>query len=62
MGHPNDSLKKPPLIISKGKGVHIEDLDGNRYVDGVGGLWNVNCGYGRPEIKKAIVNQLDDVS
>lgn len=61
MGHPNDSLKTPPLIIHKAKGVHIEDLDGNRYVDGVGGLWNINCGYGRAEIKEAIVNQLDEL-
>ena len=61
MGHPNDSLKNPPLIINKGKGVHIEDLDGNRYIDGVGGLWNVNCGYGREEIKEAIVKQLDEL-
>ena len=30
MGHPNDSLKNPPLIINKGEGVYIEDLDGKR--------------------------------
>ncbi len=41
MGHPNDSLKTPPLIINKGKGVHIEDLDGKRYVDGVGGYLDI---------------------
>ena len=61
MGHPNDSMKNPPLIINKGKGVHIEDLDGNQYVDGVGGLWNINCGYGREEIKEAIVKQMDEL-
>ncbi len=61
MGHPNDSLKNPPLIIKTGHGVRVEDVDGKTYVDGVGGLWNVNCGYGREEIKKAIVDQMDEL-
>ncbi|MEP5427548.1 MAG: aminotransferase class III-fold pyridoxal phosphate-dependent enzyme, partial [Flavobacteriaceae bacterium] len=61
MGHPNDMLKKPPLIITKGKGVHIEDNKGNKMIDGVAGLWNINCGYDRPEIKEAIVKQLDEL-
>ena len=61
MGHPNDSLKNPPLIIKKGNGVRIQDIDGNTYVDGVGGLWNINCGYGRKEIKEAISNQMDEL-
>ena len=61
MGHPNDMLKKPPKIITKGKGVYIEDSEGNKMIDGVAGLWNVNCGYGRPEIKEAISNQLDEL-
>ena len=30
-------------------------------VDGVAGLWNINCGYDRPEIKEAIVKQLDEL-
>ena len=61
MGHPNDMLKKPPLIINKGRGVYIEDNDGNKMVDGVAGLWNINCGYDRPEIKEAITKQLDEL-
>jgi len=61
MGHPNDMLKKPPLIINKGRGVYIEDSNGNKMVDGVAGLWNINCGYDRTEIKEAIVKQLDEL-
>jgi putrescine---pyruvate transaminase len=61
MGHPNESLKNPPLIITKGDGVYIEDSNGNRFVDGVAGLWNINCGYNRPEIKNAIIKQLDEL-
>jgi putrescine---pyruvate transaminase len=62
MGHPNDSEANQPTIICKGHGVHIEDINGHRLVDGVGGLWNVNCGYGRTEIKEAIMNQLDELA
>jgi adenosylmethionine-8-amino-7-oxononanoate aminotransferase len=61
MGHPNDSETNPPIIVAKGKGVYIEDIHGHKMVDGVGGLWNINCGYGRLEIKKAIVSQLDEL-
>ncbi|MFK7801556.1 MAG: aminotransferase class III-fold pyridoxal phosphate-dependent enzyme [Anaerolineae bacterium] len=50
-----------PKIISSGDGVMITDVDGNQMVDGVGGLWNVNVGYNRPEIKQAIVDQLDKI-
>ncbi|MFO1428373.1 MAG: aminotransferase class III-fold pyridoxal phosphate-dependent enzyme [Steroidobacteraceae bacterium] len=38
------------------------DVDGHRVVDGVGGLWNINLGYGREEIKRAIVDQLDELA
>jgi putrescine---pyruvate transaminase len=61
MGHPNDSEEKQPTIICKGEGVHIEDINGHRVVDGVGGLWNVNCGYGRTEIKEAVMKQMDEL-
>jgi putrescine---pyruvate transaminase len=61
MGHPNDSEANQPTIICKGDGVHVEDINGHRVVDGVGGLWNVNCGYGRPEIKAAVMAQMDEL-
>ncbi|MEM7535795.1 MAG: aspartate aminotransferase family protein [Chloroflexota bacterium] len=49
----------PPLVISEGDGVYVSDIDGQRMVDAAGGLWNVNVGYNRPEVKEAIVAQLD---
>ena len=60
MGHVGKLANEtPPKIISEGEGVYVTDIDGQRMVDGVGGLWNVNAGYNRPEIKQAIVDQLD---
>ena len=58
----NFLAKRPPLCIEGGEGVYVFDGRGKRYIDGQGGLWNVNAGHGRPEIKQAIVEQLDKLS
>ena len=49
----------PPLIIERGDGVHVYDLDGRRYLDTVASLWNVNVGHNRAEVKAAISAQLE---
>ncbi|MCZ4291740.1 aspartate aminotransferase family protein [Hoeflea alexandrii] len=59
MAHPADSLANPPEIITGGEGVEITDVDGNRMIDAVGGLWNVNLGYSCTPVKQAISRQLD---
>jgi adenosylmethionine-8-amino-7-oxononanoate aminotransferase len=59
MAHPADSLANPPEIITGGEGVEITDVDGNRMIDAVGGLWNVNLGYSCTPVKQAIARQLD---
>jgi adenosylmethionine-8-amino-7-oxononanoate aminotransferase len=58
----NFLAKNPPLCIEGGDGVYVVDRQGKRYLDGQAGLWNVNVGHGRPEIKRAIVEQLDRLS
>jgi adenosylmethionine-8-amino-7-oxononanoate aminotransferase len=57
------SLKQPgeTTVISKGKGVHVFDAAGNRFLDGIGGLWCVNVGHGRDEIIDAIAAQLREL-
>ncbi len=59
MAHQRVLAEKSPMVMSQGEGVYITDIDGNRMVDAVGGLWNVNLGYNRKEIKEAIIAQLD---
>ncbi len=44
-------------VIQKGEGVFIEDIDGNRLLDGFSGLYCVNIGYGRMEVADAIAEQ-----
>ena len=49
-------------IISGASGVHIEDRDGNRLLDGFAGLYCVNAGYGRTEITDAIAKQAHELA
>ena len=58
----NFLAENPPLSIEGGEGVFVFDGSGERYLDGQAGLWNVNVGHNRPEIKRAIIEQLDRLS
>ena len=44
--------------IVSAKGAYVTDSEGNRLIDGIGGLWCVNVGHGRTEIIDAIAEQL----
>ncbi len=59
MTSPQDSIAHPPKIVTNADGVSITDIDGDRVVDAVGGLWNVNLGYSCQPVKDAIAAQLD---
>ena len=47
----------PGRIMTVGKGVYIEDRDGNRFLDAFAALYCVNAGYGRTEIADAMSEQ-----
>jgi adenosylmethionine-8-amino-7-oxononanoate aminotransferase len=47
-----------PMVVEKGRGAWITDTGGNRYLDGMSGLWCVNVGYGREELARAAYEQL----
>jgi taurine-pyruvate aminotransferase len=51
-----------PIIVEKGDGAWITDTDGNRYLDGMSGLWCVNVGYGREELARAVYEQLKQMT
>jgi adenosylmethionine-8-amino-7-oxononanoate aminotransferase len=62
MVNPKRLEQDPPLIITRGQGAIVEDIDGNSYVDGVAGLWCVNVGHGRAEVIEAIQRQLSQIA
>jgi adenosylmethionine-8-amino-7-oxononanoate aminotransferase len=49
---------REPLIVAGAEGVHIYDSRGHRMIDGIGGMWCVNIGYGREEMAQAIADQV----
>src|SRR5689334_7572013 len=61
MLHPNEMARRTPIRIVRGDGCFVYDDSGKRLVDGVAGLWNVNVGHNRAEVKAAIVAQLDEL-
>jgi putrescine aminotransferase len=46
-------------VIVRGEGVYVWDHQGNKLLDGMSGLWNVNVGYGRRELIEAATRQLE---
>ena len=45
-------------IMAEAEGVYVYNAEGERYLDGIGGLWCVNIGYGREEMAQAIADQV----
>ena len=45
-------------IMANAEGIYVYDSDGNEYLDGIGGLWCVNIGYGREEMAQAVAEQI----
>ena len=54
--------EEAPLIISRGEGIYLYDLKGNRYLDGVSSLWANLHGHRRRELDEALVAQLAQVA
>lgn len=46
-----------PCVISRGEGAMLEDLDGNIFLDWVGGVGVLNIGYSHPELVEAVKAQ-----
>lgn len=66
--HPSTHLaqhargESPIRVIKTASGVHIEDRDGQRFLDAFAGLYCVNVGYGRSEIAEAIADQAHELA
>lgn len=46
-----------PVVMKKAQGAIIEDLDGNRFLDWIGGVGVLNVGHAHPEVVKAVQEQ-----
>ncbi|WP_413229806.1 aspartate aminotransferase family protein [Halobacillus litoralis] len=50
------------MVAKEAKGSWITDVEGNRFLDAMSGLWCVNIGYGREELAQAAYDQLKELS
>ena len=55
-----DGLKRDGArtVIAEADGAYVYDADGNRMLDGIGGMLCVNVGHGRHEIIDAVAEQM----
>ena len=53
--HPlhSTSAQRSARVWVKGEGAMLTDADGNQFIDGLAGLWNVLAGHGRRELAEA---------
>lgn len=54
--------REPLLIIARGEGCYLYDLQGNRYLDGVASLWANVHGHRVPELDRALQEQLQQLA
>jgi adenosylmethionine-8-amino-7-oxononanoate aminotransferase len=55
-----EDWSKLPVIV-KGEGCYVEDNRGNRYVDGLAGLFTNQIGNGRSELGKVAARQMEEL-
>ncbi|UCE63599.1 MAG: adenosylmethionine--8-amino-7-oxononanoate transaminase [Nitrospirota bacterium] len=64
--HPFTQMKEwgqaSPLIITRGQGPYLYDIDGRRYLDGTSSIWVNIHGHRNGEINRAIRQQLNQVA
>lgn len=51
--------ERGPLVITGGENVYVEDDEGNRYMEGLAGLWCVSLGFSEPRLVEAARRQLE---
>jgi adenosylmethionine-8-amino-7-oxononanoate aminotransferase len=54
--------EEEPLLVVGGEGNYLIDVEGRRYLDGVASLWCNAFGHRRPEIDRAVREQLDRIA
>src|SRR5512142_2290900 len=60
--HPSTNLRQVvsegPLVITRGDGVYVFDEHGNRYLEGMAGLWCASLGFSERRLAEAAYRQM----
>ncbi|NRR19299.1 adenosylmethionine--8-amino-7-oxononanoate transaminase [Brevibacillus sp. MS2.2] len=57
-----DYVAQEPLIIARGEGIRLFDVNGKAYYDGFSSVWLNVHGHNVPELNQAITEQLDQLA
>ena len=65
--HPTSSIQMqqengPAFIFTEGKGIYLTEISGDKFIDGMSSLWNVNIGHGRKELGSVAKEQMDKLA
>lgn len=64
--HPFTNIRaheqRGPTIIERGEGCYVWDVDGNKYLEGMAGLWCTNLGFGNDRLAKVASDQIKKLS
>src|SRR4051794_19816700 len=56
---PQSMRGQPPLVWDRAEDIYVFDKYGNQWLDWSSGVLVTNCGHGAPEVKQAIINQVN---
>ncbi len=60
--HPYTNLalheERGPMVIARGEGIYVWDDAGNKYIEGLAGLWCVSLGFSEERLRRAAEKQL----
>jgi adenosylmethionine-8-amino-7-oxononanoate aminotransferase len=63
--HPFTQMKdhenEAPIIIDRGKGIYLWDLNGNKYIDGISSWWVNTLGHSNPRLNEALGQQAEKI-
>jgi adenosylmethionine-8-amino-7-oxononanoate aminotransferase len=64
--HPFTQMKdyengEPPIIIERGKGIYLWDINGNKYMDGISSWWVNTLGHSHPRLNEALRLQSEKI-
>src|SRR5690625_2084037 len=65
--HPTSSIQMqqengPAYIFESGEGIYLDEISGERFIDGMSSLWNVNIGHGRNELGAVANEQMNKLA
>ena len=52
-----ENEENKPIIIKRGRGIYLEDIDGNKYIDAVSSWWVNTLGHSNKRLNRAIYKQ-----